>query len=128
VNSNFEVCPDQEQVSRCWLTYGETHRTLRGPSVWGSEAGGGQAVSGPSWAVGAEKASKFRLNEARCPSGKRIRLSMQEMQEMRVHFPGLEYSLEKEMATHSSSLAWEILWTEESSGLPSMGSQRVQHD
>ena len=47
---------------------------------------------------------------------------------MRVQFPGLEYSLEKKMATHSSTLAWEILWTEESSGLPSMGLQRVQHD
>ena len=36
--------------------------------------------------------------------------------------------LEKEMATHSSILAWEIIWTEEPSGLQSMGSQRVQSD
>ena len=124
-NSNFEVCPDQEQVSCCWLTYGKTHRKLRGPSVWGSEVGGGQAAGDPSCMVSAEKASKFRLNEARCLNGERIRLSMQEMQDVRVQFPGLEYSLEKEMATHSSILAWEILWTEESSGLPSMGSQKV---
>ena len=34
-------------------------------------------------------------------------------------------SLEKEMATHSSILAWEIAWTEEPGGLQSMGSQRV---
>ena len=34
-------------------------------------------------------------------------------------------SLEKEMATHSSILAWEIPWTEELGGLQSMGSQRV---
>ena len=34
--------------------------------------------------------------------------------------------LEKEMATHSSILAWEIPWTEEPSGLYSMGSQRVR--
>ena len=33
--------------------------------------------------------------------------------------------LEKEMATHSSILAWEILWAEESGGLQSMGSQRI---
>ena len=33
--------------------------------------------------------------------------------------------LEKEMATHSSILAWRILWTEESSGLQSMGARRV---
>ena len=32
------------------------------------------------------------------------------------------------MATHSSSLAWEIPWTEEPGGLPSMGSPRVGHD
>ena len=36
--------------------------------------------------------------------------------------------LEKEMATHSSILAWRILWTEEPGGLPSMGSHRVGHD
>ena len=37
-------------------------------------------------------------------------------------------ALEKEMATHSSILAWRIPGTEEPSGLPSMGSQRVRHD
>ena len=36
-------------------------------------------------------------------------------------------SLEKEMATHSSILAWKIPWTEEPAGLQSMGSQRVRH-
>ena len=35
--------------------------------------------------------------------------------------------LEKEMATYSSILAWEIPWTEETGGLPSMGSNRVRH-
>ena len=40
-----------------------------------------------------------------------------------------EYSLvEKEMATHSSILAWRIPWMEEPVGLPSMGSHRVRHD
>ena len=42
--------------------------------------------------------------------------------------PGLEDPLEKEMATHSSVLAWKIPWTEEPGGLHSMGSQRVGHD
>ena len=41
---------------------------------------------------------------------------------------GWEDLLEKEMATHSSILAWKILWTEEPGGLQSMGSQRVGHD
>ena len=41
---------------------------------------------------------------------------------------GQEDPLEKEMATHSSILAWKIPWTEERSMLQSMGSQRVRHD
>ena len=40
----------------------------------------------------------------------------------------LNFPLEKEMATHSSSLAWEIPWTEEPGRLQFMGSQRVRHD
>ena len=40
----------------------------------------------------------------------------------------LEDPLEKEMATHSSILAWEIPWTEESGGLQSVGLQRVGHN
>ena len=38
------------------------------------------------------------------------------------------HALEKEMATHSSVLAWKIPWTEEPGGLQSMGSLRVGHD
>ena len=41
---------------------------------------------------------------------------------------GQEDPLEKEMETHSSTLAWKIPWTEERSRLQSMGSQRVGHD
>ena len=41
---------------------------------------------------------------------------------------GREDSLEKEMATHSSTLAWKILWTEELGRLQSVGLQRVGHD
>ena len=40
----------------------------------------------------------------------------------------LKYTMEKAMATHSSILAWKIPWTEEPSGLQSMGSLRVRHD
>ena len=39
-----------------------------------------------------------------------------------------EDPLEKEMAIHSSTLAWKIPWTEEPGGLQSMGLQRVGHD
>ena len=44
-----------------------------------------------------------------------------------VIYLGPNYGLEKEMATHSSVLAWRIPWTEEPGGLQSMGSQRVGH-
>ena len=54
--------------------------------------------------------------------------AMQEPQEMWVPSLGREDPLEKEMATHSSVLAWEIPWTEEPRGLQSTGSQRVGLD
>ena len=50
------------------------------------------------------------------------------MQETWVQSLGREDLLEKEMATHSSILAWKIPWTEEPGRLQSMGSQRVGHD
>ena len=50
------------------------------------------------------------------------------MQETWVRSLGWEDPLEKEMAIHSSTLAWKILWTEEPGRLQSMGSQRVGHD
>ena len=49
-------------------------------------------------------------------------------QETWVQSLGQEDALEKEMATHSSILAWRIPLTEEPGGLQSMGSQRVGHD
>ena len=49
-------------------------------------------------------------------------------QETRVRSLGREDPLEKEMATHSSTFAWKIPWTEEPCRLQSMGSQRVRHD
>ena len=42
--------------------------------------------------------------------------------------PGSGRSLEKEMAIHSSTIAWKILWTEEPGRLQSVGLQRVGHD
>ena len=53
---------------------------------------------------------------------------MQEMQETQVQSLGWEEPLEKEMAAHSSILAWKIPWTEETGGLQSMWSQRVGHN
>ena len=50
------------------------------------------------------------------------------MKETWVRFLGCEDPLEKEMAPHSSILAWRIPWTEEPGGLQFMGSQRVGHN
>ena len=50
------------------------------------------------------------------------------MQETWVRSLGWEDPLEKQMATHSSTLAWKIPWTEEPGRLQSMGSQRLGHD
>ena len=50
------------------------------------------------------------------------------VQETQVQSLGWENPPEKEMATHSSILAWRIPWTEEPGGLQSMGLQRVRHD
>ena len=50
------------------------------------------------------------------------------MKETWIRSLGWEDPLEKEMATHSSIFAWEILWTEDPGGLQSLGSQRVGHD
>ena len=50
------------------------------------------------------------------------------IQDTRVQSLSWEDPLEKEMAIHSSTLAWKIPWTEEPGRLQSMGSQRVGHD
>ena len=57
--------------------------------------------------------------------GKESACQIQETQEIQVL--SLD-SLEKQMVTHSSILAWKIPWAEEPGGLQSMGSQRVRHD
>ena len=52
-------------------------------------------------------------------------MALPTMWETQVRSLGREDPLEKEMATHSSALAWRIPWMEEPGGLQSMGSQRV---
>ena len=57
-------------------------------------------------------------------TGKRLPVTL----ETWVQSLGREDLLEKEMATHSSTLAWEISWMEEPGRLQFMGSQRMEHD
>ena len=54
--------------------------------------------------------------------------SLPAIREACVQFLGQEDPLEKEVATHSSNLAWKIPWTEEPGGIQSMVSQRVGHN
>ena len=54
--------------------------------------------------------------------------NLRAVQETQVRSLGWEDPLEKEMATHSSILAWKISWTQEPGRLQSTGSQRVGHD
>ena len=54
--------------------------------------------------------------------------SLLAMQEIWVRSPGWEDSLEKEMATHSSTLAWKIPWMKEPGGIQPVRSQRVAQD
>jgi len=58
----------------------------------------------------------------------RIVKNLPAMREIQVQFLGQEDVLAKEMATHSSILAWRIPWTEKPGGLQSMGLQRVRHN
>ena len=61
-------------------------------------------------------------------SGSRSKESWNAGVQSRVQSLGQEDLLEKEMATHSSILAWKIPWMEEPGRLQSMGSQRVRHN
>ena len=67
-------------------------------------------------------------SDKRKPLGTQIAKNLPVVQETQVQSLGQEDPLEKEMATHSSILAWRISWTEEPGRLQSMGSQRVRHN
>ena len=62
------------------------------------------------------------------PGGSDGKVSVPTVWETWVRSLGQEDPLEKEMATHSSTLTWKIPWTEEPGRLQSMGSLRVGHD
>ena len=66
--------------------------------------------------------------ESRCfPGGSEVKVCASNARDPG-SIPGLGRSLEKEMVTHSSILAWRIPWTEKPGRLQSTGSQRVGHD
>ena len=84
---------------------------------WDGRRGGRQAPEGGDiWIL---------IADLGFPSGSMIK-NLPAVQETRVQYLDWEDPLEKGMAAHSSILAWQIPWTEEPGGLPSMGSQKSQ--
>ena len=81
----------------------------------------------PSWSSSPNNFMVNMLNMRASLVAQRLKC-LPPMWETRVWSLGHEDPLEKEMATHSSILAWRIPWTEEPGGLQSTGSQRVRHD
>ena len=71
------------------------------------------------------KNNNSEFNNKGFPGGSAVK-NPPAMQEAQIRFLGWEDPLEKQMATHSSILVWEIPWTEEPGGLKSMGSQKSQ--
>ena len=69
----------------------------------------------------------IKLTHLKC-TAQMIFSGLSTMRETRVRSLGWEDPLEKEMAIHSSTIAWKIPWTKEPGRLQSMGSQRVRHD
>ena len=75
-----------------------------------------------------QKIKKHEVSSHMGFPGSSVVKNLPAVQETWVQSLGWEDPLEKEMATHSSILAWEIPWTEEPGGLQSTGSQKVRHD
>ena len=71
------------------------------------------------------KNNNSEFNNKGFPGGSAVK-NPPAMQEAQIRFLGWEDPLEKQMATHSSILVWEIPWTEEPGGLKSTGSQKSQ--
>ena len=90
-------------------------RPARGVGAWG---GGHLEREKGLWGVGGLKETAYLVDLQREKVNKIWHLT----------FPGTQSSLEKAMATHSSTLAWKIPWTEDPGRLQSMGSLRVGHD
>ena len=106
----------QKQIHRLVVAMGEM---WRGEGI--GSLGSGVYFTGASPVAGASLVARASLVAQRLKCLPAVR-------ETRVLSLGWEDPLEKEVATHSSVLAWRIPWREEPSRLQSMGSQRVRHD
>ena len=94
---------------------------IKSESLMSPALAGGFFTTSATWEISTYKQAKASLVAQmvkRLPT----------MWQTQVQSLGWEDPLEKEMATHSSALAWKIPWTKEPGRLQSMGSQRVRHD
>ena len=82
----------------------------------------------PGLGKSAEELIGYPLQYSWAPFVAQLVKNLPAMWETWVEFLGWKVPLEKEMATHSSIVAWRISWTEEPDGLQSTGSQTIGHD
>ena len=80
-----------------------------------------------AWCAAVHRVAKNWVPFSDFPGGSDGKASVPTVWETHVRSLGREDPLEKEMATHSSILAWRIQWTEDPGGLQSIGLQRVGH-
>ena len=98
------------------------HNDSLGSKDW--EGNGNSLQWQPTWCWSTVRKSHGQRSLVGCSPWGRTESDRTE----RLHFPFLLHTLEKEMATHSSVLAWRISGTGEPGGMPSMGSHRVRHN
>ena len=132
-----EFKPVNPKRNQPWIFIGRTDAEVEAPILWPNDAKsqliGKDPDAGKDWGQ-EEKGMKedekvgwhYWLNKTSLVS--QMVKHLPTMCETQVRSLGGEDPLEKKMATHSSTLAWKIPWTEEPSGPQCMGSQRVGHD
>ena len=113
-----------ENLPRTWVG-SRGKGCLWGKAAWGNRQTQTVAQGGLSFNVWSATYWGFHGSSEVKKKKKKKHLSMQETW---VWSLDRKCPLKKEMAIHSSVLAWEIPWTEEHGGLQSLGSQRVRHD
>ena len=109
---------------------GETEPWNSGPRCWGSQpiSSTASCPSEPQVVNCLKTENRPFLVYGKPSLVAQVVKHLSKVQKTRVLTLGWEDPMEKEMATHSSTLAWKIPWTEEPGGLQSTGLQRVRHD
>ena len=109
-------------VRQLWGRWDKQNEALTGQWQWGRVWDRRERHSGPCWARFGDYSEQNRTSLV-AQTVKHLSI----MRETQVRSLGWEDPLEKEMAVHSRTIAWKILWTEEPGSLQSVGSQRIRH-